>query len=697
MTLPSSATPPGQSEHQALQNALQASQIRVVGHQDIFDLAEIRLMTTVLLAYGNSSRGFLYAEPGLLNAQIPPPDLVLAHPSVGLMVFECKAYTQDFIYGMEAGSLKIMRHGREQLVNPLRQAQRGMFAIKDGFERFAHRGPRPLFHAMVALPNIDEAEWQRLGYDRFFDSRVLLFQEHIQDPDRLQARISALVDHTRQRTQASTPLSPDAETVLLRVFGDSSVMNDARQAMRDLDAEHIGAQIDILENRLRHLSPEQERLSRLNTWGHPFLVRGVAGSGKSIVLANQVARTLYRFHKQQAQLPLFEDLAPDVPRIGVICFNRTLVALLHDRIVRAYHALTGQDLPANLLVTDLNGLLFQLAQKTRHFKYISTNKTRHPAERARKHLEQLEKLRLEHADVFEQARFDGVFIDEGQDAHPDEYLLIRTLVRPDRQTREPSITIFYDDAQNVYGHPPPVWRDLSLNIAGGRAVFMQESYRNSREILTFGMNILLGTHARHRQRVATRRFLDVHTLQEKELIEEAPGGWQVNFAQPTGIAPTVKGFRSRFEQLDWVAEAALALITQEHVRPEHIVILAPTATPFRYLSQRITQLANTPLPLRVVGGSYQQFLDRLLIMPGHLTLATIYAAKGYDAPIAFLVDTDQLGNGVVDRARFYVGITRAKRYLIVTGLDLPNTLLREALAEAERYDTRTGDQSSSRG
>lgn len=671
--------------HQQIQQAVTSANLRVLGHEDIYDIAELSLLKSILQAYGQSKKGFLYAEPALMDAHLPPPDLVLAHPDLGLVVFECKAYDLSYIRGMEAGSLKIIRHGRETLVNPQRQAQRSMYAIKDAYEKFAHAGPRPLFHIAIALPNIGEEEWIRMGYHRCIDSRIILFQEQINDPSNLAKRLAALVTHTQKRVGNVNPYPLEAEKILLRVFGDSAVINDARLTVRGLESANLGQQIDALEQGHKQLSAEQQYLSRIDTWGHPYLVRGVAGSGKSIVLANQVARMLHRQSKQNAQLSLFDDTPQKERKIGVICFNRSLVSLLQERVRRAYHALSGSDLPDSIVVSDLNHLLYNLETKLgqRFFRYYGVNRVRRAEDRARKHLEQIEALRIDQPYLFDQICFDGLMIDEGQDAHPDEYAILRALVRPDPQTGERTITIFYDDAQNIYGNPPPTWRDLSLNVAGGRAAFMQESYRNSSEIVELGMNVLLGTHARHRQRVATRRFMDVHTLQEKGLIEETKKGWQVKFAARSGRLPIVRGFQSRFEQLDWAAEAIIELLEVEHVRPEQMLILAPRSTSFRYIGQRIAQLASRPVPLRLVGGTYQQHLDDLLIVPEQLTLSTIYAAKGYDAPIVFLVDIDQLEANVLGRVLFYVGVTRAKRYLVVTGLDLPNTLMREALTAAE--------------
>lgn len=675
--------------YKELVQRVQAATLKVVGHTDLFDEAETRLLNVVLAVYGASRAGFAYSEPSLPSTRIPPPDLVLVHPAVGVVVFECKAYDIGFIYGAEAGSLRIKRHGRETLVNPLRQARRGMFAIKDTYERFAKPGPRPLFHAVVALPHISEHEWVRLGYGQTIEPSMVLFKEQFAEPTRFRLRLEALVEATRQRVGTATPLPPQAEHVLRRVFGDSAVINEARQAVQTLEAGSLGAEIEAMEQAHKSLSPQQEQLSRRNTWGYPFLVRGVAGSGKSIVLANQVARTLYRQRKARLQLSLFEDNNAPAPKIGVVCFNRSLVALLKARIQRAYTALTGEGiLPDNLMVTDLNRWLFGISHRSDQFKYISGGRLGRNNQRSRRHLEQLEAFRSDYPQHFDKFCVDALFIDEAQDASPDDFNILRLLVRPNSTTGTRSISIFYDDAQNLYGNPPPSWRELRLDITGGRAVFMDTAYRNTREILELGVNVLLGTHARQRMRVATRRFMDVYTLQEKNLVTETDAGWRVHFAQTSGPGPLVQGFQSRYEQVDWVAESIVALLEKDGVLPEHILVLAPRVTTFQYLSQRLTQLAVQPIPIRPVGGHFQQHIDESLIVPGHLSLSTIHAAKGYDAPIVVLLDTDLMTNNVLGRAQFYVGVTRAKRYLIVAGLDIPNTLMREALATVQALQTQ---------
>jgi superfamily I DNA and RNA helicase len=68
-----------------------------------------------------------------------------------------------------------------------------------------------------------------------------------------------------------------------------------------------------------------------------------------------------------------------------------------------------------------------------------------------------------------------------------------------------------------------------------------------------------------------------------------------------------------------------------------------------------------------------------------LTVSTIASAKGYDAPVVFLLGVDHLrSDRKEDRALFYVGATRSKFHLVVSGVGpRQGTLLEEAVAAAE--------------
>lgn len=662
-------------QYPELYDAAQTAQGRVIGHQEVTNEAQARVMTALIRAYGNAPRCLIYAEPTIAASDMAP-DIVLAHPEIGLLIFEVKAYDMPYIQGMEAGNLKIRQNGEVVEVNPLRQAQRGMYAIKESYEQLAADFTRPLFNAMVVLPNIMEKEWISAGYEGCIQRRLALFLDDLTDAEKIRARVSKLVHHTLSLSGLSETLPASAEATLYRVFGHATVLNKTARKVRPFQVENLGTHIDALEARTRQLSPEQQQLARQETWGHPFLVRGVAGSGKSSVLAYQVAWTVLRHERLHQQLTLFAEDRHPLPKIAVIGLSRSLVPFLQNMIHVAYQEIAGKELPPGVVqVHHLYGLLFQLAQEHDYFHYLHSAKSKEMGDQAREYLAQLDVMTPARLDAL---RFDAIWIDEGQDFHPEMFTLLHMLVRPDKQTGERTISIFYDDAQNIYGHPRPIWNTFGMNVEGGRAAFMHTAYRNSREIIELGMNVLLGTAADEQTRVQTRRFADVYTLKEKDLLAETPQGWRVQFAEAAGEIPQVKVFQNRTEQIDWLAGAVVHLIEEEKVRPEDILLLAGNANAFPYLEQSIRAASENRIEPRLVGGKNRSTLDEPLLLPGQLTISTIYAAKGYDAPIAFVLDVDQLDRNATGRSLFYVGVTRAKRYLIVTGVKHPGSLLHEA-------------------
>ena len=70
--------------------------------------------------------------------------------------------------------------------------------------------------------------------------------------------------------------------------------------------------------------------------------------------------------------------------------------------------------------------------------------------------------------------------------------------------------------------------------------------------------------------------------------------------------------------------------------------------------------------------------DQYIFQKGKLTITNVYGAKGYDAPIVFLVGVDNFPTDKEGRASFYVGATRAKLHLYISGLDGGDSLLSEA-------------------
>jgi len=72
-----------------------------------------------------------------------------------------------------------------------------------------------------------------------------------------------------------------------------------------------------------------------------------------------------------------------------------------------------------------------------------------------------------------------------------------------------------------------------------------------------------------------------------------------------------------------------------------------------------------------------------------VTFSTVFGAKGYDAPVVFVVGADLFPYTKEGRAEFYVAATRAKMRLYISGVWRDRSLLGEAAAVRAQLWTST--------
>lgn len=664
---------PTKSKFLKLEQAAEAAQLRVVGTQDISDYTHARTLMALIAAF-DDPLATLYAEPLLPDSQLIP-DIVLIHPLLGVLVVEVKAYEMAYIRQVEAGNITIWRDGQEQTVNPLRQAQRHMYMIRDKVMQLALDNHRPLYLSMVALPNISEAAWAQAGYNAALDPHHILFADAINDPDALRKQITTFAHQKQMLAMMDNPLPDVLRATVLEVFGQSEPQAKTL-AQRHLPFTNLPQQVATLRQSPNDMLHAYSDLLKQDHWGYPFVLRSVVGGGKKRVMAYQVAYTVLRHQQKCQQLTLFPEDRHQMPKIVVVCLQRSLVPLLRQLIENAYQQISGQSLSeAALTITHLNGFIFDLTQQHSHFHYVNLNRhTRDVTARSRQFVAQLDAMTPQALD---ELRIDALFVTDGQDIHPETLHLLMTLVRPDPTTNERSISIYYDDTQNIYGNPRHIWQQLGMNLGEDRAAFLTQSTKTTQEIAELGINILLGAAADDHTRSEVRRLVDVQTLLEKGLIEQSMMGWRVNFAPRSHIAPHIEVFHNRLEQVEWVAEIVLTLLTDQQIRPQDILILSSYPQSFSHLERYLLQ-AQPDLNIQQWGGNRTTNDEDLILAPDRLSMSTIVTAKGYHAPLVILMDADQIPGNARGRTQFFVGVTRAQQYLAVVGVKTRDTLLHEA-------------------
>ncbi|QEG24565.1 AAA domain-containing protein [Mariniblastus fucicola] len=399
------------------------------------------------------------------------------------------------------------------------------------------------------------------------------------------------------------------------------------------------------------LSREQQRLSGLDLDGKPRLVRGVAGSGKSVVMANWVARI-----SEGIGNALDEGY-----RIWTVYSNRSLHKLLQDSILAAWEERQQGGLFAakpfpwrNVSLMHVKDVLESILPEvglSAHdfgFEYDLAAETF---------------LQRNGGQGIEE-RCNALFIDEAQDMGPSMLRLLLSLVQQtsvaDPNSR--SANIFYDNAQNIYGAGTPKWSDYGIDMRG-RSTIMRESFRSTKPIIEFAVNVLdhLSETEEHHE------LVDLGLL--KEVIRGGNSWLQVGFNQVSGPRPHFQACPDIDSQLKVLGDHLVHLLTAEAVSPNDICILYNGKHVVEAVMNALTpRLAAFDVELsHQVGQSFQRRSNTVLI-------TTPNSFKGYEAEVVLIPCADQfVGAGYRVLAKsLYVAMTRARSILAIYSMD-PNS------------------------
>ncbi|QDV10284.1 ATP-dependent RecD-like DNA helicase [Rosistilla oblonga] len=434
----------------------------------------------------------------------------------------------------------------------------------------------------------------------------------------------------------------------------------------------IGGQLAKRKELRPVLSHEQERLCGLELDGKPRLVRGVAGSGKTVVLAHWLMKTVKRLQDE-----------PDV-RIWAVFANRSLQSLIETSIHQEWDKET-------------NGKPFPLSRvELHHIREILDVMLRDVGLNAESYgfeYDDAAAAYLEHASASDiRPRCDALFIDEAQDMGPNTLKLLSAIVKQQDEEDENSraINIFYDNAQNIYGRSTPKWSEFGLDMRG-RSTVMKESFRSTKPITEFALNVLYRLQS-------PESNPDHKELVTRGLVERTIRGdsdwWNVRFNQVDGPKPKFKQYGNLEQEFDAIGDYCRELIVDHGVQPCDICLIYNGSNIPGWLKRR------TAPKLGGLGVELSVQRNRPYQRGNHVLLATTsHSFKGYDSEIVIVPGVDQYkANGVgVLANNLYVAMTRARSVLTMFSqrMNDPNSqLLYEVLGDCldqleERPDVET--------
>ena len=482
------------------------------------------------------------------------------------------------------------------------------------------------------------------------------------------------------------------KAALSAVENISSIRRSRRQRSANRP-DSRGAKLKKLEDSIATLDATQ-RKAFIETVDGVQRIRGLAGSGKTIVLARKAAYL-------HAEHPAW--------RIAVTFNTRSLKGHFR-RLINNFSIEEAGEEPnwRNLRVVnawgapgtdDRDGLYYEFCRThdIEYFDFGSANQRfrgqEFPAvcDRALEQLQQAEAPR---------PLYDAILVDEAQDL-PDSFLRIcYELLRDPRR-----LVYAYDELQNLGGEPVSSPKTMFGARADGaprvrfdgsdgndaRDLILEKCYRNSRPVLVTAHALGFGIYRKAEIQDGTglvQMFDSSHLWREigYRVREGAlQDGSPVVLRRTSDTSPAFLEdhssladlvqfirFQDRNEQIEWVANAIKENLTQDELHHDDVVVINPNPLTTRREAGPIRRrLLDLGIDSHVAGVDtnadtfFQEHGDSV-------TFTGIHRAKGNEAGMVYVINAqDCHGQGrnlARIRNRLFVAITRSKAWVRVLGV-----------------------------
>lgn len=280
--------------------------------------------------------------------------------------------------------------------------------------------------------------------------------------------------------------------------------------------------------------------------------------------------------------------------------------------------------------------------------------------------------------------YDAVLIDEAQDLPPSFFRIVDAL------TKQPKRIIWaYDELQNLsetgMASPPDLFdREMTLTNAPDAAhqdIILPVCYRNTPWALTLAHALGFGLFreagiVQHFDE--PRMWAEIGYMAESGLLDagqqvtlvRAPRSYPQFFKDVLSPADAVAShaFATREEQYAWIASQIKQNIVQDELDPDDIMVVLtePISQKSEYYELR-RHLESHGVESNLAGitndrDAFQQ--------PGAVTVSGIYRAKGNEAPMVYIADADHCAVGhelIRLRNILFTGITRSRAWVRICG------------------------------
>lgn len=571
----------------------------------------------------------VYYEPEIHGRR---PDFVIIGPDLGLVILEVKDYTRSTLYKLNQDEW-ILRNTAGELVtqkSPLKQARDYARIITNHLRKDRNLLQESGSHLRfpygfgTVFTRLRQADFIQHNLYQIIEPKFVICRDEIDvdeegfSQDILIEKIHGMFTIWRNNNTLLT--DEDIQAIRFHLFPEVRISAEFKPPVSHQD------QLLLSLHNIKTMDLHQENMAKQLGDKHR-LIRGVAGSGKTLVLASRTK--------------MLAKANPDW-KILVLCYgiplSRSLKQLI-DRMMAEPDDLldllsnvesTG---PTNVEVCNFHEWLRNsLKMKDSDIPALLDKVQRHEAI-----------LPI----------YDAIMIDEGQDFEPDWLKLLTSCLNPETQ----SLLLVEDRAQAIFKRKISLSQDIGLDFRG-RSKILSINYRNTAQIVQFAWD-----------------FYQAHSILRNKVQSASIEGTEIIPPQSTkrkGPDPLIRRFGNIQEEMNFISKSITFLHKEKSIPMDDIAILYRVKNNHRtsYIDEIQSSLKGHELPFSWVtesAASKRSFVRN----DGSIKVSTIDSAKGLDFRVVFIVNVESMPfslEEVEERevALFYIGMTRALEWLFIT-------------------------------
>ena len=659
------------------------------------------------------------------------PDILIVDAEWGLIIIEVKSITIEQILGIRGHCWELQESYTTQ-ANPYQQAENQLYALLEycNLEEILRRAVPG--RVLVALPRILESEWQYRGFDLLPSCPPILFREDLITESGETGEKLSLIERikTAPLLAKGGELSPEQWRVLKAVISGTPLFRTPTRRFFLSPKDYLepsltrSAVLETVRKRISELDLQQEQIAKVIPPG-PQRIRGVAGSGKTVLLCQKAVQMHLKYPEWDIALVFFSRslYEPILQQVDQYLRRFSCNQISYDsqnsklKVLHAWGAKDQQGFYRTICQSA--GIWSQSLQQTTRLKANES------LAEACLHL-------LKSATI--PAIFDAVLIDEGQDFMVEDdlkfegkqpfywmaYQSLRPVTVADGNSGEiPQKRLIwaYDEIQSLDSLKIPTASELFGDKLGQlvtgeysngiqKTEIMSRCYRVPWEILTAAHGLGLGllrpqglltgtAWVEDWEMLGYEVILSNPKLKEKSLVNAyltTEETITLKRSEENSLNPMAQlwkqpliefeAYHSRSEELIDLSDRLVYNLKIDGLRPSREILIIVLGIGWEAI-QLQTYIANFLIQqgidifipgtsdCNILKPSYNNAHGNQFWCEGGVTISRIHRAKGQGADMVYIVGLEQVAiaeNNLNFRNQLFVAMTRSRGWLRLSGL-----------------------------